>query len=169
MRDKQRNQGGFTTNFETMRYLPTLFKHFNSFSIMFANRRKPRFWTRVIKRSHIPKNWICSSYSWYSHFLFSCFVLGFSSKIYKTLAKGICTAFLNTFTTMYTKYANLSRTHQGSSFTSDSWIQIANLTGNQSRLPEVRIHISLEIRERLYSRFRRIYRKIRFTHPELLK
>lgn len=84
---------------------------------------------------------------------------------YGQSVNGIWLAFVMTWCLVYTGYPNRLRTDQGSAFTSDRWRQLADTNGVKLRLSGIEAHSSLGIGERYHEPLRRIYRKIRYTHP----
>lgn len=76
-------------------------------------------------------------------------------------------AFVMTSCTMYTGYPNKLPTDRESVFSSQRWKQLTDMVGVTLRLSGVKAHSSLGIEERLHEPLRRIYRKIKISHPNM--
>ena len=91
-----------------------------------------------------------------------------SDQNYGQSVEGIWLAFLECWCSMYTGYPDRLRTDAGSVFTSPRWKEIAKMAGIELRLSGIEAHNSLGIGERYHEPLRRIYRKVKHDHPNLM-
>jgi hypothetical protein len=86
---------------------------------------------------------------------------------YGQTVHGVWLSFIDICCTMYVGYPNRLRTDSSSNFTSSRWQDIAYMTGITLKIFGTEAHNSLGIGERLHSPLRRIYRKVKMTHPDI--
>jgi hypothetical protein len=86
---------------------------------------------------------------------------------YGQSVNGVWLAFIEIWCTMYVGYPNRLRTDSGSIFTTSKWKNLTDMAGITLRISGIEAHNSLGIGERLHGPLRRIYRKVKMTHPDI--
>jgi hypothetical protein len=87
------------------------------------------------------------------------------NETYGLSVHGIWLAFLDIWCTLCVGYPNRFRTDSGTVFTTSKWKELTDVAGIALRISGIEAHNSLGIRERHHGPLRRIYRKVKMTHP----